>query len=85
MKFLLEKIFQFTQSENGERSSRRLTYLASAVIFSLGSCVIVGTLIHKGEFESAKDIWGMFGVFTGASGGFVTADLLTKFKSSKKK
>lgn len=84
MKFLLEKLLKFTESPNGELSSRRLTYLANAVIYSLGSCVIVGVLIHKGEFGAANDIWAMFGIFTGASGGFVAADLLTKFRGKKK-
>lgn len=77
---ILEKLLQFTQAEGGEASSRRLTFIASSVIFSLGSLLFVAFLIRKGEYKTAAEFWEMFGWFTGFSGGFVTADLLTKLR-----
>ena len=78
MKIFLEKLLQFLSSSSGELSSKRLTFIASAVIYSIGSVGFVAYLIHEGQYQEALELWNSFGLFTGLSGGLVTAELFQK-------
>jgi hypothetical protein len=72
----MNKFLEFFQGVSGEMSSKRLGYLSTIPVSSVGTIWICDRLIDSGNAALAVQVWDSFLIFSAVLGGFVSVELI---------
>lgn len=80
MKKIASLLLQFFKGNDGEKSSKRLVFISSALQLNLMVIGLLGCFIYKRQFENALELLTYYGCFVLIAGGFVTMEVFKNFK-----
>lgn len=78
MKKIIRSFLRFLEGKEGERSSKRLIFVGSAIQLSLMVGSTLAWFLYNREYELSIDLLKAFGGAVLVMGGFVTAEVFKK-------
>ena len=78
MKKIIKSFLKFLEGKGGERSSKRLIFVGSAIQLSLMVGSTLGWFLYKKEYDLAIDLIKAFGGAVLIMGGFVATEVFKK-------